>query len=193
MNSHARNTIAERRKSCPWFFWGLDGYTRHKFPEGWTYFYENGEEGSDSLDSPQVFPWDQTQASNADSSALAKVVDKTGSYALSLSELETAIEDNEKEISVATSVRDKNKAKSEAMRTKAIRFKAESLSYTKTAATFNSKAITRSKNTVECDDSADKLDVEVATSEEILKQKKPLLEVQKLVLAARRANDSYGN
>lgn len=165
LNSRGRDTVAERRKSCPWFFWGLDGYVRQDFPEGWTYFFEDGEEGHDSLDSPLLFPWDQTQAASANSTGVTKAMDKTGSFALPLNELEKAIESNEKEIWKATSLRDWKKAESGVMR--------------KRAAEFNRKA--------------DKLDGEVAQSDGTLKEKGPLLEVQKLVLAARRANDSYGN
>ncbi|KFY50264.1 hypothetical protein V496_09459 [Pseudogymnoascus sp. VKM F-4515 (FW-2607)] len=192
LNSHARDTVAERRKACPWYFWGLDGYTRQNFPEGWTYFYENREEGGDSLDSPQVFLWDQTQVSNVDSSASATVADKTESYALPLNELEKAVEDNENEISLATSLRDKGEAESRTMRMEAINCNGKFAAYLKVAAHSNAKAVIYRKMAVNFDKGADKLDVEVNRSKEILKQKQPLLEIQKLVLAARRANDSYG-
>ena len=165
LNSRGRDTVAERRKSCPWFFWGLDGYVRQDFPEGWTYFFEDGEEDRDSLDSPLLFPWNQTQAASADSTGATRDMDKTGSFALPLNELEKAIEDNEKEMSKATSQRDRKRAESGVMRKK--------------AAEFNRKA--------------DKLDGEVAQSDETLKQIQPLLGLQKLILAARKANESYGN
>lgn len=185
LNSRGRGIVAERRKACPWYVWGLDGYTRQRFPEGWTCFYEDGEEGGDSLDSPLLFPWDGTQATSA--------VDKTGSFALPLNELEKAIENNEKEISRATSLRDTKRAESDAMRKKATEFQTKSDKFNQKVIEFTTKFVDSSKKATEFNKEADKLDAEVTRSDETLKQKQPLLEVQKLVLAARRVNDSYDN
>ncbi|OBT86108.1 hypothetical protein VE02_05433 [Pseudogymnoascus sp. 03VT05] len=193
MNSRAHNIVAERRKSRPWYIWGLDGYNREQFPEGWPHLYEDGEEEGASQDIPPSVPLVQAQATSADSNRKSVIVDKTGSYGLPLIELEKAVEDNEKEISALISLQDQKMAESEEIRIEAIQLKAGAAEGKRMAAYNNAKAVPWSENAAKLDKQADKLDVEVATSKNTLKQKQPLLEVQKLVLAARRAIDNYDN
>ncbi|KFY06835.1 hypothetical protein V492_07702 [Pseudogymnoascus sp. VKM F-4246] len=192
LNARGRDTVTERRKSCPWFFWGLDGYTRQKFPEGWTFYYEDGEQDAGSFDSPLLFPLGPTQSANTPTEA-TRVEDKTGSFALPLNELEETINNSEKEISMAMSLRNRKKAESKAMRKKAADFQTKSDRFNQMATAFHAKFLDSHKKAAECKTEADRLDAEVAQSDGILKEKQPLFEVQKLVLAARKANHSYGN
>ncbi|KFY84331.1 hypothetical protein V500_09408 [Pseudogymnoascus sp. VKM F-4518 (FW-2643)] len=191
LNSRGRDIVEDRRRSCPWFVWGLDGYTRQQFPEEWTCFYEDGEKEDIYLGIPVIFPWDETQDTSAGSSEVKVIMDKTGSFALPLSDLEKLIEGNEKEISGATSLRDKKRAESDAMRKKATEFQTKSDKFNQKIIEFKAKVADSSKKATEFNKEADKLDVDVARSDETLKQIQPLLEVQKLILAARKANDSF--
>ncbi|OBT53834.1 hypothetical protein VE04_06109 [Pseudogymnoascus sp. 24MN13] len=193
LNSLGRDTVKERRKSCPWYVWGHDGYARQKYPEEWTCFYEEGEKKDIYLGSPLHFDGEGTQNMSAESSGANSFIDKTGAFALSLNELEKAIEDNEKEISRETSLLDKKRAESYAMRKKATEFKTKSDTFSQKIIEFNTKFVDSSKKATEFNKEADKLTTEVVRSDETLKQKQALLKVQKLVLAARRANDRYDN
>lgn len=120
-------------------------------------------------------------------------MDKTGSFDLPLNQLEIAIKENEKEISGAISMRGRKRAESQAMRAKAVDFKTKSAKFNQKIVEFTAKFAESTKEARKLDSEADKLDAEVAKSDETLKQKQPLLDVQRLVLAARKANDSYGN
>ncbi|OBT46913.1 hypothetical protein VE00_01970 [Pseudogymnoascus sp. WSF 3629] len=193
LNSRARNIVAERRKSRPWYIWGLDGYNREQFPGGWPHLYEDGEEEGASLNSQPSVPCDQAQAKSADPSRTSKIVDKTGSFALPLNELEKVVEVTEKEISDTIRQQNQKKLESRRMRKMAAERKANSVKWNQKAFKFTAESERSTKQALELVDRADKLDAEVAKSDGILNQKQPLLDVQKLVLAARRANDSYGN
>lgn len=193
LNSRARNSVAEGRKSRPWYIWGLDGYNREQFPGGWPHLYEVGEEEGASLGSPLSVPCDQAQATSVDPGRTSKIVDKTGSFDLPLNELEKVVEVNEKEISDTTRLRNQNKAESQRMRKVVAELKANSDKWNQRTFQYIAMSNRNTKQALELGGKADKLDAEVAKSDEILNQKQPLLEVQKLVLAARRANDSYGN
>jgi hypothetical protein len=193
LNSRARNIVAERRKSRPWYIWGLDGYNREQFPGGWPHLYEDGEEEGASLNSQPSVPCDQAQAKSADPSRTSKIVDKTGSFALPLNELEKVVEVTEKEISDTIRQQNQKKLESRRMRKMAAERKADSVKWNQKAFKFTAESERSTKQALELVDRADKLDAEVAKSDGILNQKQPLLDVQKLVLAARRANDSYGN
>lgn len=193
LNSRARNIVAERRKSRPWYIWGLDGYNREQFPGGWPHLYEDGEEEGASLDSPPSISCDQAQATSTDPGRTSKIVDKTGSFALPLNELEKVVEVTEKEISDTTRQQNQKKAESQRMRREAFELKANSAKWNQRALQFTAQSDRSTKQALKLYDEANKLDAEVAKSDGILNQKQPLLDVQKLVLAARRANDSYGN
>ncbi|KFY82798.1 hypothetical protein V498_08448 [Pseudogymnoascus sp. VKM F-4517 (FW-2822)] len=173
LNARARKIVEERRKSCPWYFWGLEGYTRKRFPEGWPYFYENGHEGNVSEDNQLLYPWDdELHATSAGSPAAAKGADKAGLWDLPSSEMEKSVEDTKMQI-----------AEIKAMLVEKLRKFGE----LQTEADAKIDEIR-----TEVDAKINEIETDVTKLEETIKEKKSILEVQEITLAARRANDSYG-
>lgn len=217
LNSRVRKIVEERRKSCPWYFWGLEGYTRERFPEGWLCFYENGDVGDASQDNQLLYPWDNLHASNAGSPAAAKGADKTELWDLPLSEMEKSVKSIKLQIAESRAMLDEKKAKASKIRTEASatvntreREAIASLHKIQTEADAQVRKIKRVasakcnkirteadalhiKIQTEADAKFNESQADISELEETMKEKQSLLEVQEITLAARRANDSYVN
>ncbi|OBT68170.1 hypothetical protein VE03_02404 [Pseudogymnoascus sp. 23342-1-I1] len=207
LNSRVRKIVEERRKSCPWYFWGLEGYTRDRFPDAWLCFYVDGDAGNASQDDQLLYPWDdEVHAMSTGSPAAAKVADKIGLWDLPSSEMEKSVEDIKMQIAKVKAVLHEKETEAGGLLTRA-----DAMVDTKQ----REAAATRDKIQKEADAKIDKMQREVdekchkikieteaklneiysdiSKLEEALKEKESILEVQEITLVARRATDSYAN
>lgn len=206
LNSRVEKVVVERRLSCPWYFWGLEGFTRERFPEGWPYFYEDGEEGDVSQDNQLLYPWEELQTTSAASPVAAKGANKTGIWNLPSSEMEKSVEDMKLQIAEARAMLDEKKRKADDLRAQAsttvdgIQKKAVAVrNQILAGAEEESRKMQREadakcdKIRKEADTEFNEIQTDVSKLEQTMKEKEAVLEVREITLAARRANDSYAN
>ncbi|KFY76701.1 hypothetical protein V499_03728 [Pseudogymnoascus sp. VKM F-103] len=206
LNSRVRKIVEERRKSCPWYFWGLEGYTRERFPKKWPHFYKDGDAGDASEDSQLLYPWDELNATTASSPATPKGADKTGLWDLPSSEMEKSIEDVKLQMAEIRTVLDEKEKKANELRKKTVAMvnelqrktvtdcaKIEAEASEKVDEVRREAAALTNKIQTEADAKFNEIQTDVSKLEEAMKEKQTVLEVQEITPAARKANDSHGN
>ncbi|KFY45212.1 hypothetical protein V495_03076 [Pseudogymnoascus sp. VKM F-4514 (FW-929)] len=108
---HIQIIIAERRKSCPWYIWGLEGHVRNRFPDAWAHVYKDGEDENAILANQVLYPWDEPRVTTSNSSAGVKSQDKKGLWDLPSNEMEKSIGDIEIQLSKVRTHTEKKKSK----------------------------------------------------------------------------------
>jgi hypothetical protein len=119
LNSYGRAMVAERRKACPWYFLGLDGYRRKHYPQRWPYVYEDGEEGNDSngsgIERP-FFPQHEAKATTSESNAAASDTTEGNFWGPAAANIQKEIRQNTLEIAKLSSKQDEENAKIESIK-----------------------------------------------------------------------------